>query len=61
MIPPIAHAQAAESLKNETLRLYMPATLVMSVASPLLPTMPRGVTSHCSEIAVRFGYGLRGP
>ena len=26
---------------------------------PLLPTMPHGVTSHCSEIAVTFGYRLR--
>jgi len=26
---------------------------------PLLPAMPRGVTSHCSEIAVTFGYKLR--
>ena len=25
----------------------------------LLPTMPHGVTSHCSEIAVTFGYKLR--
>ena len=26
---------------------------------PLLPTMPHGVTSHFSEIAVTFGYKLR--
>jgi len=26
---------------------------------PLPPTMPHGVTSHCSEIAVTFGYKLR--
>ena len=26
---------------------------------PWLPAMPRGVTSHCSEIAVTFGYKLR--
>ena len=31
----------------------------LAVHLPLLPTMPHGTTSHCSEIAVTFGYRLR--
>jgi hypothetical protein len=30
-----------------------------AVHLPLLPTVPGGATSHCSQIAVMFGYKLR--